>query len=75
VLRRKRPDLPRPFRVPGYPLVPLLFVFVAAALLYSTLRESPRESGIGLGVIVAGLPFYFYWKARAATLPVTPDQA
>jgi APA family basic amino acid/polyamine antiporter len=67
VLRRKRPDLARPFRVPGYPVVPLLFVFVAVALLYSTLRESPRESGIGLGLIVAGLPFYFYWKVRNQT--------
>jgi len=62
VLRRKRPDLERPYRVPGYPLVPLLFVSVALALLYSTLRTSPRESGIGLGLIVAGLPFYFHWK-------------
>jgi APA family basic amino acid/polyamine antiporter len=62
VLRRKRPDLLRPYRVPGYPIVPLLFVLVALALLYSTLRTSPRESGIGLGLIVAGLPFYLYWK-------------
>jgi len=64
VLRRKRPDLPRPYRVLGYPVVPVLFVFVALALLYSTLRSSPRESGIGLGLIAAGLPFYFYWKGR-----------
>jgi APA family basic amino acid/polyamine antiporter len=64
VLRRKRPDMPRPYRVPGYPVVPVLFVFVALALLYSTLRSSPRESGIGLGLIVAGLPFYFYWKRQ-----------
>jgi APA family basic amino acid/polyamine antiporter len=64
VLRRKRPDLPRPYRVAGYPFVPVLFVFVALALLYSTLLSSPRESGIGLGLIIAGLPFYFYWNAR-----------
>jgi len=64
VLRRKRPDLPRPYRVIAYPLVPVLFVFVALALLYSTLRSSPRESGIGLALIAAGLPFYFYWKGR-----------
>jgi basic amino acid/polyamine antiporter, APA family len=64
VLRRKRPDLPRPYRVPGYPLVPVLFVFVAIALLYSTLRSSPRESGLSLALIVAGLPFYFHWKGR-----------
>lgn len=69
VLRWKRPDLPRPYRVIGYPLVPVLFVFVALVLLYSTLRTSPRESGIGLSVIVAGLPFYFHWKARNRDMP------
>jgi APA family basic amino acid/polyamine antiporter len=69
VLRRKRPDMPRPYRVPGYPFVPVIFVFVALALLYSTLRSSPRESGIGLGLIVAGLPFYFYWKRQKRDLP------
>ncbi len=64
VLRRKRPDMYRPYRVPGYPIVPIFFVFVAAALLYSTLLNSPRESGIGLVLIIAGLPFYFHWKRR-----------
>jgi APA family basic amino acid/polyamine antiporter len=65
VLRRKQPDLPRPYRVWGYPVVPILFVCVAAALLYSTLQSSPRESGIGLVLIAAGVPFYFYWKRSA----------
>ena len=69
VLRRKRPEMERPYRVPGYPVVPVLFVFVALALLYSTLRSSPRESGIGLGLIVAGFPFYFYWKSQKHGLP------
>lgn len=64
VLRIRRPDLPRPYRVLGYPVVPVLFVLVAVALLYSTLRSSPRESGIGLVLIIAGLPFYFFWKRR-----------
>ncbi len=66
VLRRKRPDLERPYKVPGYPFVPVLFVLVAMGLLYSTLLTSPRESGIGFGIIVAGLPFYFHWKRRLA---------
>lgn len=68
VLRYKRPAMERPYRVPGYPVVPVLFVFVAIALLYSTLQSSPRESGIGLGLIVAGLPFYFYWKRNIPAL-------
>jgi APA family basic amino acid/polyamine antiporter len=64
VLRIKRPEMNRPFRVPGYPVVPIFFVLVAAVLLYSTLLNSPRESGIGLVLIIAGLPFYYYWKRR-----------
>ena len=64
VLRIKRPEMKRPFRVPGYPAVPIFFVLVAVALLYSTLVNSPRESGIGLVLIIAGLPFYFFWKRR-----------
>jgi len=64
VLRRKRPDLPRPYKTLGYPVVPVLFVLVAGALILSTLADSPRESVMGLGLIFAGLPFYFYWKRR-----------
>ena len=68
VLRRKRPEMPRPYRVWGYPLVPIAFVLVSLALLYSTLVASPRESGIGLALILMGLPFYFHWKRAGARL-------
>ena len=67
VLRKKRPDLPRPYRTIGYPFVPVLFVLVAAALVLSTLLDSPRESLMGIGLILLGLPFYFYWKKRLRT--------
>jgi len=63
VLRRKRPDLPRPYRTLGYPAVPLLFVAGAAILLASTVVDRRRESLMGLGIMAAGLPFYFYWKS------------
>jgi basic amino acid/polyamine antiporter, APA family len=66
LLRRKRPDLPRPYRVLGYPVVPVLFVGVAALLLISTLQTRPRESLMGLALMALGVPFYFYWKRRAA---------
>jgi APA family basic amino acid/polyamine antiporter len=65
VLRRKRPEMPRPYRTTGYPAVPVLFVFAAACILVSTLRNSPRESLLGLAIIGAGIPFYFYWKRTA----------
>ena len=64
VLRRKRPDLKRPYRVIGYPLVPLLFIAVAILLLTSTLQTRPRESLMGLGLMALGTPFYFFWRAR-----------
>jgi APA family basic amino acid/polyamine antiporter len=62
VLRRKRPDLPRPYRVVGYPVVPVLFVLVALLLLANTLQKSPRESLMGLALMALGVPFYLYWK-------------
>jgi basic amino acid/polyamine antiporter, APA family len=64
VLRRKRPDLPRPYRTVGYPVVPIAFVAVAIVLLYSTLRDSPRESLLGLLIIVAGIPYYRYRRRK-----------
>jgi APA family basic amino acid/polyamine antiporter len=66
VLRRKRPDLPRPYRTLGYPLVPVLFVIAACFLVLSTLVDSPRESLLGVSLIVIGLPFYFHWKRHRA---------
>jgi len=62
VLRYKRPDMPRPYRTIGYPWVPVVFVGVAFVLVLSTLIDSPRESLMGIVLIILGLPFYFYWK-------------
>src|SRR6202166_603025 len=65
VLRYKRPDLHRPYRTLGYPVVPVVFVLGITCLVISTLWKSPRESLMGLGLVALGLPFYFYWKRRA----------
>ena len=67
VLRRKRPDLARPYRTIGYPVIPIVFVLAIACLVGSTLIKSPRESLMGLGLIALGLPFYFYWNRRIPT--------
>ncbi len=64
VLRYKRPDMVRPYRALGYPVVPVLFVAAAGCILVSTLQNSPRESLLGLGIIAAGIPFYYHWKRR-----------
>jgi APA family basic amino acid/polyamine antiporter len=66
VLRRKRPDLERPYQTFGYPLVPLLFLVGATVLEISTLYTKPSQSIAGIVLILLGLPFYFYWRRRAA---------
>ena len=63
-LRRKEPDLPRPFRVPGYPAVPALFAIAAALLVASTLVATPRESLIGLAFIALGIPLYLLRRRK-----------
>jgi APA family basic amino acid/polyamine antiporter len=62
VLRRKRPDVERPYRVIGYPVLPALFVIVALWLLLNTLRTNPVESAAGLVLITIGLPIYIYFR-------------
>jgi APA family basic amino acid/polyamine antiporter len=64
VLRKKRPDMPRPYKTLGYPVVPALFVAVAGVLIIFTLKDQPRESMLGLGLMAAGIPFYRYWSSR-----------
>jgi len=64
VLRWKRPELVRPYRTVGYPVLPVLFVLGAGCVVFFTLRQSPRESILGLALILLGFPFYLHWKRR-----------
>ncbi len=66
-LRKTAPEMPRPYRCPGYPVVPGLFVLGALALTISVLFQDPGRSSIGLVLILAGLPFYRYWHNRLVT--------
>src|SRR5262249_8421188 len=65
VLRRRMPDAERPYRVWGYPVVPILFVLAALALVGNTLVEKPVESVAGLGLLALGVPFYLFWRRGA----------
>jgi len=64
VLRKRRPDLPRPVRVWGYPVVPLVFVLASFVILANALREHPGATGIAFGVILLGIPVYYIWAVR-----------
>ena len=64
VLRRKLPLAPRPYRVPGYPLVPLLFALVMVWIVLSALRSAPKESLATVALILLGLPLYPLFRRR-----------
>jgi len=64
VLRRRRPELPRPYRVWGYPLVPAVFLLASVFMVLNALVTDPRNSGFTLGIIVAGVPVF--WLRSAA---------
>jgi APA family basic amino acid/polyamine antiporter len=65
VLRRKLADLPRAYRTPGYPVVPVLFLLATAWLLVSSLQNNLAESSIGLVLILLGVPVYQFFRRRA----------
>jgi APA family basic amino acid/polyamine antiporter len=64
VLRRTMPDAPRPYRVPGYPWVPLFFVATSAWFVVMTLIAKPAQAWAGLGFLGLGVPVYYFWKSR-----------
>src|SRR5205085_9525603 len=66
IFRKREPDAPRGYRVWGYPVVPGLFIAAAAVLLYFTFIQNLRNSALGVVVIAAGIPVY-YWFARRRT--------
>jgi APA family basic amino acid/polyamine antiporter len=77
VYRRRQPDAPRPFRVPGYPLTPLLFVAASGAIVANTFFTQPGRALLGLGAVLLGTPAYFLWRRRpaAADAPAGPAPA
>ncbi len=66
LLRRKRPDLHRPYRVFGYPFTPVIFILSALFISLNTLINEFWNALAGLVIITAGLMAYLYWKRRAA---------
>jgi APA family basic amino acid/polyamine antiporter len=66
VLRRKRPEAPRPYRTWGYPVVPIVFIASSIVLLANTLVQRPVESVLGLVLVGLGVPAYLFWRRRAA---------
>jgi APA family basic amino acid/polyamine antiporter len=65
ILRRKRPDAVRPYKLWGYPVTPLLFVAFAGWFVLNTLIERPVSSLGGSILVASGIPVYYVWRRRA----------
>jgi APA family basic amino acid/polyamine antiporter len=64
VLRRRAPGAPRPFKAIGYPLTPAIFVIASLAIVVNAIITNPRVTGLGLLVILAGIPVYLWYVRR-----------
>lgn len=64
ILRRRMPDAHRPYKVWGYPVIPAIFILFCLLLLVNTVFSRPREAGIGLSLILTGVPMYFWFTRK-----------
>ncbi|MGA2902631.1 MAG: amino acid permease [Candidatus Korobacteraceae bacterium] len=69
VLRRTRPNVPRPYRCTGYPYLPALYVLMAGAWALNSIVTRPKETLIGIGIVFLGAPFYFFWRRQLKRRP------
>ncbi len=67
ILRWKQPDLERPYRALGYPVMPALYVLLCAAIMLDLLFVKPKFTWPGLLIVVTGIPVYFFWQRRRVT--------
>ena len=65
VLRKKMKDTHRPYKVFGYPWIPGIFIVFCLVLVVVTIIQNPRDAGIGLILVLIGLPLYYLWKRRS----------
>ena len=70
-LRAKRPDLERPYRAWGYPFTPIVFIAFALWLVVNTIAQSPKDAAIGAGLVLIGLPFFYYFRRRERSARAT----
>ena len=75
MLRRKQPDLPRPVRAFGYPVVPALYIMSLAALMVVLLDRKPAYTWPGLVIVALGIPVYLLWRRNAGAAGRDTDAA
>ena len=75
ILRKKRPDLPRPYKTWGYPVTPAVFILAALFVLVNTLVKSFWNSFASLALIALGIPAYLYWNKKRGGRAAAPDRS
>jgi APA family basic amino acid/polyamine antiporter len=75
VFRRTAPEAARPYRCPGYPALPALFLLLAAGVVVNSFIATPRTALLAAAVMLLGLPFYAYWSRGGDAAPVRDDEA
>jgi amino acid transporter len=65
ILRKRQPDAERPFRTPGYPVVPAVFLLSSVAMTVLSIHADPKNTLIWIGVLAAGVPVYYAWRRWA----------
>jgi len=73
ILRRKKPDVPRPYRCTGYPWLPAIYVALGSLWALNAAVEKRKETLVGTAIVLLGVPFYLYWKRRRDTGPRSPS--
>ena len=63
ILRRRSPEAPRPYRTLGYPVTPALFLLASLGMVANAFITDPKGTGATFGIIGAGIPVYFLWRA------------
>jgi len=74
ILRKKRPDEPRPYRAFGYPFVPALYILITTAIMVILLIYKPNYTFPGLFIVFLGVPVYFLWKKFSKEKSVSADK-
>jgi len=70
-LRRKKPDLPRPYKAWGYPVLPLCFILTVLWMVFHEVRQDAVAALAGIAMVAAGIPFYYYFRQRVKSNAIT----
>ncbi len=75
ILRKKRPDIPRPYKAFGYPLVPAIYILTTVVIMVILLIYKPNYTFPGLGIVILGIPVYYLWKKYNKGTDISEDIA